>query len=73
MARFYDDDALGYKRAHDLKPGELQQGALVKKPLFERVYFVLMPEPGTRPEQDRWWPRVVSQEAPRSVGDVLQH
>ena len=63
VARFVYTDALGYPKRHDLQPGEFLQGALVEKKLFEQVYFVIVPQPGTKPEEDRWWPRIVSTQA----------
>jgi hypothetical protein len=59
VARFYDDDALGYARAHDLKPGQFLQGALLRKASVERVYFVIVPQPGSALDMDRWWPRII--------------
>jgi hypothetical protein len=59
-ARFYHQDALGYPKAHDLKPGQFLQGALVKKsPLSARVYFVIVLAPNCTVQDGRWWPRVV--------------
>jgi hypothetical protein len=53
IAKFFDDDALGYPRAHELKPGQFLQGALLTKSSIERVYFVIVPEPNTTPAADR--------------------
>jgi hypothetical protein len=59
VARFFYTDVLGYRTQCDLHPGEFLQGALLKKRIFERVYVVVVPQPGTPPEADYWWPRIV--------------
>lgn len=58
-ARFFYYNDLGYPNACDLKPGEYLQGAMIRKPLAERVYFVLVPPPPGTPATNPWWPRVI--------------
>lgn len=60
VACFFGTNDLGYTRRHNLKPGEWLQGALLEKKSFERVYFVIVPQRGTTPSDNCWWPRVVS-------------
>jgi hypothetical protein len=59
VSRFFYSDALGYSTQHDLKTGEYLQGALLVKKVFERVYFVVVPQPGSAPAENRWWPRII--------------
>ena len=59
VTRFFYTDALGYRTPHDLRAGEFLQGALLSKKVFERVYFVVVPQPGTTPQEHCWWPRII--------------
>lgn len=56
---FFYADALGFRRQQTLKPGQFLQGALLSKPLLERVYFVVVVAPGNIAAAGPWWPRVV--------------
>lgn len=60
VARFwYSEEPFHINCKRDLRPGQFLQGALLTKDLVQRVYFVVVPQPGAAPDADCWWPRVV--------------